>query len=90
VQAEKEQLQLADDRVLVVARIADQRRPLLVTRQVDLTTRIGAEQHAHAVRATPVLEWLVDRPRAVDRVEVEARRTEVDERVGVVLALQRR
>ena len=80
-------MQLRDDRVLVVARVPDQRPPRVVARQVAV-----AQQQLRPGRLrVPVVEvGLHDRPGAVDGVEVEARGAEVDQRVRVRLAVEQR
>ena len=97
VKLDEEQVQLRDDEVLVVARVAEQRAALLVARQVHRRQRVVAGGAAHeqvdprTARAIPVVEeGLVGGAGPVERVEVQARRAEVDERVGVVVALQLR
>ncbi len=83
-------MQLADDDVDIVARVADQGPPLLVAGQVD------ALVHGIGVRADEELGGVVlveqvgavERPPAVDGVEVEAGRAVVDQGVGVVTPLE--
>ena len=88
-------MQLRDHDVLVVARVADQRAALLVARQVMrldvLVLRIDADEQRDAAGAGAVglvEERVVGWAGPIERVEVEARRSEVDERVGVVALLQ--
>jgi len=83
VEAQQEDLQAADDHVLVVARVADQRDPLGVARHVFDAVDVGREEHARRVFLV-VLERLVDRAGSVEAVEVVARCPEVDQRVRVV------
>ncbi len=96
VEADEQQLQLRDDDVLVVARVADQRAALLVAGQVvavelAVRRRVAADEQLDATvgRTRPLVhERVVVGPRAVQAVQVEARRAEVDERVRVVVLLQ--
>jgi hypothetical protein len=77
VKAEHRQVELRDEDVNVVARIADQGDALAVARQVGLLARIvQAEQELGRVVA-PVEERVADRTVAVDALEVRARRAEV-------------
>ena len=80
-------MQLGDDDVLVVARVADERAALLVARQV--VSVIAAVARRCARRAASPAGASLSRvqsyrngwsigPDAVERVEVEARRAEVD------------
>ena len=92
VKADEQQVQLRDDEVLVVARVADQRPPLRVSRQVDSAASVSAERDRVAPTSsfTPRLGpssrtgTAGPRARAVQRVEVQARRAEVHERLRVV------
>ena len=98
VELQEGRLELRDDRVLVVARIADERALRLaslgrVARDVALVRHAAgvaceraAEEHVQAVVAVEIR--LVVGAAAVDGVEVEARRAEVDQRVGGVRLLQ--
>jgi len=88
VEAQEEKLQLADDDVLVVSRVADQRPTLAVSRQVAVAVLVLPEQQLDPARLLVVQERVVVRPGAVDGVEVEARRAEVVQAVRVVLSLQ--
>ena len=97
VEVDESQLQLADDRVLVVSLVADQRPVLPVPRQVTMLERVAIvvcirvlpDQQLHGI-VRVVQERLVGRPRAVHGVEVEPRRPKVDQRVRVVPMLQAR
>ena len=88
VEADEQQVQLREDQVLVVARVAGERAALCVARQVVEHVQ---ELHAAVARVGPLIqERLVRGARAVDRVEVQARRAEVDQRERVVELLQLR
>jgi hypothetical protein len=87
VEQEEGELELPDDDVLVVAGIADQGAPVRVPRQVLLVAALGRPDQE---RVAVVHVRLVVAPAAVDAVEVEDRRAEVRQRVGVVLAGQAR
>jgi hypothetical protein len=72
-------LELAHEQVDVVARIADQRNPLVVAR--DVVAALPQEQLGGIV---PLVEvGRADRARAVDRLEVGARDAEVADSVGI-------
>ena len=87
VELQHGQLQLRDERVLVVARVAEQRRLLLVARQVVLVV-VPADQHLLVARVAVVEERVVDRAADVDAVQVEPRAAEVRQRVRVVGPVQ--
>ncbi len=77
-------VQLDDDQVLVVARFRDDRPAVAVTRHVLDT--IDVRRHQQLVPVGRIVELgLIHRPAPVDRVEVVARRPEVDGCVGVRL-----
>ena len=90
VEPQHQSLQLRDDAVLVVARIADERPTGRAARQI-LGGRVDAPADRRAEqerRAVVVHVGLVIRTAAIHVVEVEGRRPEIDQRVGVVLALE--
>jgi hypothetical protein len=89
VELEHGELQLADEGVLVVAGIAEQRGVLLVAGQVVLVV-VVADEELLAVRGLVVEERIVDRPAPVHAVEIEARAAEIGQRVRVVLPVQAR
>lgn len=79
----------ADDDILVVAGIADQRDSLGVPREIFNAVDVEREQHAPGV-VLVVLEGLVYWARAVEAVKVVTRRPEVDQGIRVVLDLETR
>jgi len=83
VEPGEQQVQLADDDVLVVARIADERDLLAVSGQVVDAVGVGADEQL-ALVIPVVLERFVAGPGPVERVEVEAGSPEAGEAVGVV------
>src|SRR6266540_5589 len=89
VTADEEQVQLGEDRGLVVAPVADEGPSLGIARQiVDLVDRVALglpDEQPYATRLrVPVIEKrLHRRSGAVDAVEVEPRSPEVDESAGV-------
>ena len=101
VELDHRQVQLGDDDVLVVARVADQRPSLLVSGQIlplehlvvgiELRVASGQQLHPTELRIQPLVEvGGVGGPAAVERVQVEARRAEVDQPVRIADALQGR
>ena len=77
-------VELDDDQVLVVARFRDDRPAVAVTRHVLDT--VDVRRHQQLVPVGRIVELrLARRPAPVDRVEVVARRPEVDGRIGVRL-----
>ena len=87
VELQHRQLPLADERVLVVAGIADQGGVLDVSRKVVFVV-VAADQHLHPLRRLVVQEGVVGGPAAVDAVEVEAGAAEVGQRIRVVLPVE--
>src|SRR5690606_32930602 len=93
VEAEEREVELRDDDILVVTRIADQRAtPRRVgvrdARQIELP--IVDRLHAKADAVRFVEKGLVNRTAAVEGVEIEARRAEIVQRIGIVAPLQTR
>lgn len=86
VELQERELELRDDQVLVVARVSDQRRVDAVAWHVAGSR--GVDQQPDAVLGVEVRVGLG--PRAVDAVELEQRRAEVLDRLGVVLPLEAR
>ena len=84
VEGEEAGVELRDDDVLVVPRVADERHLLRVPGQVELLRLVLAEQELQRrARVVEVRRGL--RPGEVEAVEVEPRRAEVLQAVGVVL-----
>ena len=82
-------VQLDDDQVLVIARLRDDRPAVAVTRHVLYAVDIRRHQQLVAVGGIVEL-GLTRRSAPVDRVEVVARRPEVDGGIGVRLLLRER
>ena len=86
---EEARVQLRDDDVLVVPRVADERHLLGVPGQVELLRLVPAEQELRrSARVEEVRRGL--RAREVEAIEVEARRAEVLQPVRVVLPAEAR
>ena len=92
VEPDEGQVQLADDDVDIVARVADQGPPLLVAGKVGRFVRrngVGAHEELGGVLLVEQV-GAVEGPPAVDGIEVEAGRAVVHQGVGVVAPLEPR
>ena len=87
VELQHRQLPLADEGVLVVARITDQRGVLAVAGQIILVV-VAPDEELLTAGALVVQERVVDRATTVETVQVEAGGAEVRQRVWVVLPVQ--
>src|SRR5215470_7602366 len=88
VKVQKCQMQLRDEHMRVIARIADQGEPLGVAGQVADGTVTRANQELVGI-VHVVQVWLADRTGAVDTFQIEPGRTEVLENGYVLGFLQR-
>ena len=77
VQAEHGQVELRDEDVHVIARIADQGRALAIARNVRLLARIVHAEEQHGRVVAPVEKRAANRTVAVDALQVRAWRAEV-------------
>jgi hypothetical protein len=84
VKLEKGAMQLRDDEVLVIARIAEERRLLVIARQVDA---VRAEEQLRPIGALVEMRTGA-RSAAVDAVELQRRRSEVRDRLRIDLTLE--
>ena len=86
VRAQERDVELVDEQVHVVARVADQREPLLVARHV-----VAARAEQQLGRVVALVEVrAADGAAAVDALEVQARRAEVPQPVLLGVRAQRR
>lgn len=94
VEAQEAEMQLRDDQVLVIARIADQRHRLTVPRHVELVRRAvrrdALDEEFDAAGGLVVEMRTGTRPGAVQIVEPEGRRAEIGDHFRVGLTFQAR
>src|SRR5438552_7219663 len=77
VKLNERQMELRDDRILVVAWIPDEcaLRVRSVSRQIVLARRVLADEQMNAVLIVEI--WIVVRPIRIQRIKIKARRAEI-------------